>query len=383
MNYSEKYSCLQKQFYSSMRQGTKSFESTCTIEWCLFHSDFTFYLNTNKDDSQKEVLTDSSKYSDLNTHFTYPVIIPKSANAEHEAIILLHGLNERTWDKYLPWAHSLAEQTGKSVVLFPIAFHMNRSPESWKNPRLMSPFVSERTKNIVDANDLSFANVALSERLSLHPQQFFLSGYQAANDIIKLMDELKSGRHPLFSDKTQVDFFAYSIGVLLSQVLLLANPKKAFDQSKFFFFCGGSVFESMRGTSKFILDNHAFVKIVNFYAQSFKKEADSQNLFSDLLKRSTLGKAFRLLLSRSKLSRKRHKGFRRIRQQISTICLKKDSIMPAIEIKRTLRGTTVEELDFSYPYSHENPFPVFKGDRALLVNQAFELIFRKAALFLN
>jgi hypothetical protein len=52
-------------------------------------------------------------------------------------IILLHGLNEKDWTKYLPWAKKLTESTHKTVILFPIAFHMNRAPKEWLDPKFM------------------------------------------------------------------------------------------------------------------------------------------------------------------------------------------------------------------------------------------------------
>jgi len=70
-----------------------------------------------------------------NNSFSYPVFIP--ADESTKVILLLHGLNERSWLKYLVWAYWLAENTSSYVILFPISFHINRSPESWKDPRIM------------------------------------------------------------------------------------------------------------------------------------------------------------------------------------------------------------------------------------------------------
>ena len=60
---------------------------------------------------------------------------------------MLHGLNERKWDKYLAWAHYLAEETGKPVIIFPTSFHINRSLPEWLNPRLMNTRAEFRRKN--------------------------------------------------------------------------------------------------------------------------------------------------------------------------------------------------------------------------------------------
>lgn len=77
-----------------------------------------------------------------NKSFTYTIFAPSGKEKREKAIILLHGLNERTWEKYLTW--DLAESTGKPVILFPIAFHMNRTPGSWCNPRAVLPWVNRR-----------------------------------------------------------------------------------------------------------------------------------------------------------------------------------------------------------------------------------------------
>ena len=51
-----------------------------------------------------------------NRRFTYPVFIPRERRDDRRAILLLHGLNERNWDKYLVWAEYLALNTGKPVT---------------------------------------------------------------------------------------------------------------------------------------------------------------------------------------------------------------------------------------------------------------------------
>lgn len=69
-----------------------------------------------------------------NKSFSYAIFTPSGRKKNNEAIILLHGLNERTWEKYLTWAEYLTHTTGKPVILFPIAFHMNRTPGLWAIP---------------------------------------------------------------------------------------------------------------------------------------------------------------------------------------------------------------------------------------------------------
>ena len=95
-----------------------------------------FISDINPDSFLKK---DDSAISE-NLSCSYPVFVPED-KASRKVILLLHGLNERSWVKYLVWAYWLSQLTGSYVVLFPISFHINRSPSSWINPRLMQNFV--------------------------------------------------------------------------------------------------------------------------------------------------------------------------------------------------------------------------------------------------
>ena len=86
-----------------------------------------------------EFMNNNDKLISENRSFSYPVFAPRRADS-NKVIFLLHGLNERSWLKYLAWAYNLADQTDSYVILFPISFHINRSPASWKDPRTMIPF---------------------------------------------------------------------------------------------------------------------------------------------------------------------------------------------------------------------------------------------------
>jgi hypothetical protein len=69
---------------------------------------------------------------DVENNSRYSCLLMQPAGSTSRGLILLlHGLNEKRWDKYLPWARRLVRQTGKSVLLFPIAFHMSRTPAPW------------------------------------------------------------------------------------------------------------------------------------------------------------------------------------------------------------------------------------------------------------
>ncbi|MCP5061848.1 MAG: hypothetical protein GY936_05200, partial [Ignavibacteriae bacterium] len=121
--------------------------------------------------------------------------------------------NERLWQKYLPWALTLNKLTGKAIILFPIAFHMNRAPAAWSNPRVMNKIASGRTNQITGINYSTFANAALSTRLHHNPSRFFTSGFQTFYDITKLVSQIRNGEHKLIHDDAKIDFLVIQLGL--------------------------------------------------------------------------------------------------------------------------------------------------------------------------
>ena len=169
-----------------------------------------------------------------NFNFTYPVFMPSGVQKSTGAIVMLHGLNERNWLKYLYWAQYLSENTGKAVILFPMAFHVNRSPGFWSDPRAMQDAYQMRVNQSPENAVATPVNAALSTRLDTHPEWFCTSGLQSCYDLICLNRMIRSGKHELFSQGASVDFFAYSVGAFLLEVLLIANPEDLFLDSKSF-----------------------------------------------------------------------------------------------------------------------------------------------------
>ncbi len=320
-----------------------------------------------------------------NHSFSYPVFTPADTKSDR-VILLFHGLNERSWIKYLPWAKNLASMTGSYVVLFPISFHINRSPSTWKDPRAMRDLLNNRNSESGQSDMSSFANVALSNRLTEDPMRFFKSGYQTVEDIIRLTSDISTGNHPVIPRTSKIDIFAYSIGAFMSQIIMLGNPDNIFTDSRLFIFCGGSVFSNMKGASKFIMDKLAFDKVYDFYMQEFEGKIAGKSALSDFLHTSPVGMAFRSMIDLARFRSFREARLKKLRDQISAIGLLKDKIIPVDGIRETLTGHTgrcrYKELDFPFSYSHENPFPVVETPLSKVVDHWFETIFREAALFL-
>ena len=72
-----------------------------------------------------------------NNSFKYQMLVPRGHSKVQKVILLFHGFNEKNWDKYLTWAQTICEKTKSAVVLFPIAFHMQRAPQNWSGKRKM------------------------------------------------------------------------------------------------------------------------------------------------------------------------------------------------------------------------------------------------------
>lgn len=316
-----------------------------------------------------------------NKTFPYTVFTPVRKTKSDQAILLLHGLNERTWEKYLTWAEYLATETGKSVILFPIAFHMNRTPSSWCNPRALLPWVSKRKEEVENLSNSTFANVALSSRLSQNPLRFYASGRESVYNLWQLVSEIKKGQHPLFKEDTSVHIFAYSIGALLSQVLLLSNPGNLFTDSRLFMFCGGSIFSEMDGNARDIMDKEAFERLQHYFRYDFLENRTLPTSFKD----DFMEQAFKAMIRPDVLQDYRESFFQRACNRIRAISLKKDLVMPTNGIIKALgraSGRILEELDFPFLHTHQVPFPMRSKADAELVNQSFQTVFSKAASFL-
>ncbi|MFZ5942100.1 MAG: DUF6051 family protein [Bacteroidota bacterium] len=324
-----------------------------------------------------------------NNHFNYTIFMPRKKKKHSSAILLMHGLNEKNWKKYFPWAHTLTENLGRPVILFPMAYHINRAPGDWSQPRQMQVLSQWRLSHKADLHESSFINAALSYRMSSFPQQFSISGYQSALDIVSLMEEIRTGRHPYFTEDAHIDIFAYSIGAFLAQILLIANPGDLFSRPDVFLFCGGSAFADMNGSSRLIMDSQAFEKLYNFYTRELQDELERNPDYASLLNGTRLGIAFQSMLGENSHKGIREEVFDQLTPRVKTIALAKDRVIPADKIAQTLKGIDghrpmdVQILDFPYDYCHENPFPSGKDADAEAVNRSFLEVFGAASTFLG
>ena len=370
MNYTQRNLAL----ISLFRLGvdTRIEESNMDIRFFSFRS--TSFAN------KQTIIPSEDRNISENISFQYPAFLPHGIKRANKVIILQHGLNERNWNKYLTWAEYLCSKTGKPVILFPIAFHMNRSPASWSNPRALQLLLESRKKKYGEDRSLSFANVALSERIGEKPFRFYSSGRQSLDDLTQLSLEIKQGTHPLFTEETQIDVFSYSIGAFLSQITFMTNPLGLFSDSKLFMFCGGGIFSSMVGESRAIMDKPAFAKLLKYYTSDFAAEKANKAV------RDKGFESFRSMISPEWNQPERETFFNKLGNRIRGISLAKDKVIPYSGVVKAL-GTScadkrIELLDFPFQYSHENPFPTTMQTDTTTIDASFTTVFDNASQFL-
>ena len=301
-----------------------------------------------------------------NISFRYHVFSPVGAQKTSKIMLMFHGFNEKHWHKYLPWAKYIVETTGKTVVLFPIAFHMNRAPQEWSDIRLMYEVSNRRRELFPDILHSTLSNAAISTRMHTKPQRFVWSGLQTYYDVIQFIDEYKSGRHPFIAPDAEVDLFAYSIGAFLAEILIMTNHNNYFDTSKLVMFCGGTVFNRLSPVSKFILDSQANVTLYSYIIEHMDSHLKKDEKLRYYLCERPEGISFRSMLNYNVMSDLREERLRAIGDRLLAVALKQDTVVPPYEVANTLQGkyrdipVRVDVHDLPYPYKHEDPFPALE-----------------------
>jgi len=323
-----------------------------------------------------------------NRDFDIMIFKQASQKKSKRILFLFHGLNEKQWDKYLPWAEKLVELTGSTVVLFPIAFHMNRVPPEWADRRLMHCVSAARRQHSPSIVNSAFANAAISARLQLIPQRFFWSGLQTFYDVVQFIGEVRAGKHEFADPQAGFDFFAFSIGSFLSEILVMSNPQNYFHDSRLFIFCGGPTLDRMSPNSKFILDSDATIAIYSFYTERLESELRLDKRMAHYFNGNhRAGNYFKSMLSYQKEKEFRENRFQELHERIFALTLRKDTVVPPNEVLNTLQGdfrkipVHVALTDFPYPYQHINPFPITR-EFENIVDKQFNTVFETAAQFL-
>ncbi|MDR2200212.1 MAG: DUF6051 family protein [Deltaproteobacteria bacterium] len=340
-------------------------------------------------EAAREVLALPDPEIKENASFRFHVFRPEGEEPR-KAVILLHGFNERGWTKYLPWASRIAEKTGAAVILFPIAFHMNRSPALWKDAHRMRLVSTLRKKLHPEIVHSTLSNAAVSLRMTHDPWRFFWSGLESLFDVNQLAAEILAGKIPGIAKDAQIDLFTYSIGSFLGEIVLMTNEKGLFSGSKLCCFCGGAVYERLCPVSKFIMDSEAAQSLRSALVENLDAHIENNPALANYLSdgATVAGGNFLSLLKRSRRAEDREKKFKDLASRIYAVALKEDQVVPAADVSETLKGAKgdtgvrVDVLSPSHRYRHEDPFPVAEKDFRE-VDQSFDEIFNAFADFLN
>lgn len=321
-----------------------------------------------------------------NKDFPYYIIQPEGVDVSGRAILLFHGLNEKRWDKYLPWAWKLARDRKRPVILFPIAFHMDRAPLAWSDAKTMHRVALQRAGTNYRHACTSFVNVAISIRLQHNPQRIFWSGLQTYIDIKELMRQIRAGQVTGLHPGARVDLFGYSIGAFFSLILMMANPEGFFSESRFFAFCGGATLDRMYPISRYILDTRSGLNLASYFSEQVACHFSGAGRLCDYLDNEHDEHYFRTMVHYNYCKEERESRLRAMSQRILAVPLLADTVVPPGEVLNTLCGDfrtipcRVEPLDFDFPYDHVHPFSL-KPAYAERSNGAFCNVMNRASAF--
>lgn len=327
---------------------------------------------------------------ECNKRFEYHILKRADIETAEGVLFFFHGLNEKKWDKYLPWAYELAQKTQKAIILFPIAFHMDRAEPIWSDRRHMMEVVNFRKKKYPENMNYSYVNAAISSRLEAHPQRIFWSGLQTYSDITEVVKDIKKGKIKGISPEADLDLFGYSIGSFLALIIKMADPQHYFTRSKVFCFCGGMTIDRMFPISKYIMDTQATVKMQSVFTEllssDFKSDSRLKHYQNEAL--HTQESWFKKMLRYNYFQKEREERIQEIQSQIKAYVLEKDSVAPPIEALNTLQGgyrninVDIEIKDFPFEYSHMVPFPL-THKHSKEVTDAFHQFVQSASDFYN
>jgi pimeloyl-ACP methyl ester carboxylesterase len=293
-----------------------------------------------------------------NIHFRYPLLRepahPGGLRRHGRAIVLLHGLNERSFAKYLPWAYQLRQATGTPVILFPLAFHVNRVLPGWAADQKDTYL---RRSTLAGNDGAHRFNTTISQRLDNRPERFFWGAVQSYRDLLDLAREIRSGRHPHFARDAQVDFLGYSAGGYLSLILLLEDPEGLFTASRAVIFGSGVPAREMNLVSPLILDSAADAALTRMYVRHIDSLPGPR--MRHWLQSHGEGKWIRALSGLKARSALTEQRLRQIGGRILGIANTNDSVAPVGAMLNSLQGlqrdTGIRVVELALGL-HESPF---------------------------
>ncbi|MGB7925198.1 MAG: DUF6051 family protein [Pyrinomonadaceae bacterium] len=189
--------------------------------------------------------------------------------------ILLHGLNERTLLKYMPWAYHIWQRTQEPVVLFPLSFSINRVLPEWRKQMPKIHANREKERKIKRSHEF---NATISERLEPNPERFFWGAEQSYWDIIDFVREIRSGENEQlkqhFDSDARINFLGYSSGGYLALAHLAVNHEGLFSESRACLFASCVEMDDLRPASPYVVDEEAERALRELYVDYFDELPD-------------------------------------------------------------------------------------------------------------
>ncbi|MEI7703110.1 MAG: DUF6051 family protein [Deltaproteobacteria bacterium] len=289
-----------------------------------------------------------------NLDFRYPLLRAPGPERSRHLVVLLHGLNERSFTKYVPWAFHLWRNTGASLALLPLSFHVNRVDPRWGR-EVEAHLAARRT---VPRNEDSHPfNCVISGRLDAHPERFFWNGLQSYGDVRDLVGEVRAGRHPHVHPDARVDLVGYSIGGYLALGLLLDDEDGLFRESRAVLFESGAALRATNMSSRLIVDHGCEVALMKLYVRFTGRLANPR--LSHWLREHEVGRWFRAMAGDESERVFLEARLREIAPRLLAITNRADAVIPGPAVLNTLQGlhrdtgVRVEDLGLGV---HEHPF---------------------------
>jgi hypothetical protein len=295
---------------------------------------------------------------DNNVSFRYSLVRehqPQGVCTRHNrAILLLHGLNERSFTKYISWAYQLWAGTRAPVLLFPLSFHINRVHPSWSSGQQGD--YALRIEQPGNQNCHRF-NATISDRLGTHPERFFWGAIQSYWDIIELVQSVRAGNHRHLAPDTRFDILAFSAGGFIALDVMLENYKGLFSDSRAVLFATCCALRNANLSSHLIVDQCAEISIMNLFVKHQDKLSNGR--LAHWLHEHSEGKWLQSLCGLRPDRKLLEPRLKELAPRLLGIANSNDLVIPAGAMFDALQGlhretgVRVMELDLGI---HENPF---------------------------
>jgi hypothetical protein len=304
-----------------------------------------------------------------NICFRYPLVRKCPSTSEPQQcerlVILLHGLNEFSFLKYMPWAYGtlIGSNVPTSVVLFPLTFSIKRADRQWANLEFKRRIMEHREKDSHNEKANRF-NSIISERLEAHPERFFWGAMQSYWDIVDLVAQIRSEdnekQHPHIAPDARIDFIGFSSGGYLALALLAVNHQGWFSDSRACLFATCVEMRNLGTSTIYTVDRKAENKLRKCYVEEFDTWPNER--MRHWLDCHPEGRWMRNFGGRVQDRAQREERLRELAPRLLGITSPNDEVMPLDAMLNVLKGirrdqwstgVRVEELALGI---HEHPF---------------------------